>query len=271
MIPEYKRKRKEKIKIRDTKNRLKLKEKMRNDPEYEKEIKEKIKIRNAKNRLKVKEKMKNDPEYKKKIKEQIRLRRAKITQKRIEDNKNKMISSLEKDEKWENIKTKEYSSYYITSHGKVYNKEFVRVFGCINAGYLYVCLTGRDGKSICKNVHRLVCITFNGEPPSEDKNIVDHIDRNKINNKKDNLRWVNVSENAKNRSAICLTEEAKAIQHAYMNLKKDDEEFKVIENSPYGNYTNYSVSNYGRIKNNETEILLKPNLHWSGYLRIGLK
>lgn len=44
-------------------------------------------------------------------------------------------------------------------------------------------------------VHRLVCMTFHGEQPS-DKSIVNHIDGNKLNNRADNLEWSTHSENA---------------------------------------------------------------------------
>jgi hypothetical protein len=34
----------------------------------------------------------------------------------------------------------------------------------------------------------------------DDKNVVDHIDRNKINNRVSNLRYVSISDNLKNKS-----------------------------------------------------------------------
>ena len=43
----------------------------------------------------------------------------------------------------------------------------------------------------------------------------------------------------------------KEIINKYLSLDKKDEIFKIILNSNYGNYKNYSVSNYGRIKNNK--------------------
>lgn len=47
-------------------------------------------------------------------------------------------------------------------------------------------------------VHRLVCEAFHGEQP-KDKPEVDHIDRDFLNNRADNLRWVDRFENMANR------------------------------------------------------------------------
>ncbi len=46
------------------------------------------------------------------------------------------------------------------------------------------------------SVHQLVCITFNGPPPSDDKVYdVNHKDGNKLNNHYSNLEWLSHSEN----------------------------------------------------------------------------
>ena len=48
-----------------------------------------------------------------------------------------------------------------------------------------------------ERVHRIVCTAFHGEPHG-DRNIVDHIDTNRQNNRPDNLRWVSKLENVLN-------------------------------------------------------------------------
>lgn len=58
----------------------------------------------------------------------------------------------------------------------------------VNTGYLMI---GAE------RVHRIVCTAFHGEPEG-DKNIVDHIDTNRQNNRPDNLRWVTKLDNAIN-------------------------------------------------------------------------
>lgn len=46
-----------------------------------------------------------------------------------------------------------------------------------------------------KSIHRIVAVAFHGKPPTKERNIVDHIDINKQNNRPENLRWVTRLEN----------------------------------------------------------------------------
>ena len=54
-----------------------------------------------------------------------------------------------------------------------------------NTGYM---LIGQE------RVHRIVCTAYHGEPVG-DRNVVDHIDTNRCNNRQENLRWVTKLEN----------------------------------------------------------------------------
>lgn len=63
-------------------------------------------------------------------------------------------------------------------------------------GYLKVTLC-KDGTKKYVFIHRLVAQMFIPNP--ENKLTVDHIDRNKLNNNVNNLRWATYSEQIKNR------------------------------------------------------------------------
>lgn len=60
-------------------------------------------------------------------------------------------------------------------------------------GYLIVGLNGNDRKRKNHYIHRLVADAF--IPNNENKEQVNHIDRNRANNRADNLEWVTRSEN----------------------------------------------------------------------------
>ena len=90
--------------------------------------------------------------------------------------------------------------YYVRDNGAVYRRclddgvmragdeEWTIGKPNSQSGYLYI---GREA------VHRIVCTAFHGEPEG-DKNVADHIDTNKWNNRPENLRWVTKMENITN-------------------------------------------------------------------------
>ena len=66
-------------------------------------------------------------------------------------------------------------------------------------GYLYVPLWNGKKKNI--TIHRLLGIQFLNNPNNYKQ--IDHIDRNKLNNCLDNLRWCDNQQNASNRGIRC--------------------------------------------------------------------
>ena len=98
------------------------------------------------------------------------------------------------------IPIKDFETYAINKKGEVLDlrsKKLMKLYPNINGGgYLQLQLINEKGY-LSQRVHRLVAETF--IPLIEEKNEVDHIDRNVLNNNVDNLRWVNRLEQCENK------------------------------------------------------------------------
>lgn len=97
-------------------------------------------------------------------------------------------------EQWKPITN--YENYEISSHGRIrnYRKRILKP-GVNSHGYCTVRLSNNN-KSQTISVHRLVGLAYIENP--NNLPIIDHIDRDKTNNKIENLRWVSVAENFRN-------------------------------------------------------------------------
>ena len=92
-----------------------------------------------------------------------------------------------------------FPKYKIYENGEIYNGKRFFKFGETTTGYLMLGVT-RNGERKDFRVHRLVCFAFH---PIEGLNEfedyahleVNHKDKNKLNNNKNNLEWVTRSEN----------------------------------------------------------------------------
>jgi len=91
------------------------------------------------------------------------------------------------------------NNYFISDKGEVKNiktGKLRKITREKNEGYLK-CKIGYKGKRKFIPIHRYLALNF---IPNPDKlPVVDHIDRNKINNELSNLRWASLSLNALNR------------------------------------------------------------------------
>lgn len=89
--------------------------------------------------------------------------------------------------------------YKISNLGRVmtlHRKNYQKILSpAIGKGYLQVCLRNKKLKKTV-TIHRLVALAF--IPNNDNKEQVDHIDGNKLNNNVENLRWSTAFENTHN-------------------------------------------------------------------------
>jgi len=95
-----------------------------------------------------------------------------------------------------------YPNYLIYLSGKVWSKKTKRYLkhGYDGRGYYQVSLC-KNGIAKSHHIHRLLAEHFIENP--ENKEQVDHLDRNRKNNKINNLRWVTRCENQQNKNIQC--------------------------------------------------------------------
>lgn len=89
---------------------------------------------------------------------------------------------------------KDYENYSVSNLGNVRNNKTNKLMKLTErGGYIGINLIRNDGFRNSHKVHRLVALAFIPNP--ENKSDVNHIDRNKTNNKVSNLNWMTRAEN----------------------------------------------------------------------------
>tara|TARA_R110000782_G_C14493398_1_gene377630 strand:- start:38 stop:499 length:462 start_codon:yes stop_codon:yes gene_type:complete len=93
-----------------------------------------------------------------------------------------------------------FNNYLIYPDGRVQNKKTKRYLKQSGDGGGYLQLRiGKDKIKHTFKIHRLVALYYIPNP--DNKRCVDHINRNRSDNRIENLRWVTDEENSQNRGA----------------------------------------------------------------------
>jgi hypothetical protein len=89
-----------------------------------------------------------------------------------------------------------FPGYLATAAGQIIGKRHhLPMRASLDAdGYLQLTLR-LDGKTVCRRVHQLIALAF--LPPAGPGDTVDHIDRDKSNNRASNLRWMQRAANSR--------------------------------------------------------------------------
>lgn len=88
-----------------------------------------------------------------------------------------------------------FPRYQISERGDVIGARGFLMRGCVNSrGYRYISLIDDAGKHRMIGVHRLVCLTFHGDPPTP-KHYAAHKNDIKLDNDRFNIYWATPSQN----------------------------------------------------------------------------
>ena len=99
------------------------------------------------------------------------------------------------------MEIQDYPDYLIYDDGRVYNKKYKRFLKPLkNTGGYYHVQLWKNNKQKTIKIHRLVGLHY--LPKVEGKDIIDHINGDKLNNHVNNLRWVTQQENCNNYKSI---------------------------------------------------------------------
>lgn len=153
----------------------------------------------------------------------------------------------------------EETSYRIYDSGRVMNEKTGHYYkGTIRNGYRWFDLNWQ-GKRISKSQHRLIAEYFIDNPNGRE--YVHHINNNRLDNRIENLAWVTAAENNLEKNKLKSVKD----HGDYLEYDLSKEQWRTLRDSIY------MVSNLGRVKNSQTEKILKGKITDSGYREYCLK
>lgn len=154
-------------------------------------------------------------------------------------------------EKWKTLT--DYSDYEVSDKGNIRNIHTKQLMKTRDSnGYRVVSIKGNN----CLLVHRLVAIEF--LPNIYNKPSVDHIDRNRANNRVENLQWATVKEQCKNREQYKYTTVIPDVKIWRININDENDKqlFDGIEN-----VIDYVIENKLTTTNNRKYIMTNLRLY----------
>lgn len=156
---------------------------------------------------------------------------------------------------------KNYENYVIYDNGDVVNEQANRFLrGRIKLNGYKVYTLSKNNIKQDFYAHRLVAEYFIPNP--DNLPVVNHKDGNKLNNDVSNLEWVSYSQNTEHaHQNNLIKKERKA---AYYEKDLDNEIWKGVLDFP-----NYQISSLGRIRNINSNRILRPSLT-CGYYKVRL-
>jgi uncharacterized membrane protein len=151
-----------------------------------------------------------------------------------------------------------FENYEVSNFGNVRrkcNNGTYKIINCsvLNTGYKYFQII-REGKRINKMVHQLVAQEFIGYRP--ENMVIDHIDRNKLNNNVSNLRYITQKENMTNTdrfvSELPIETENRNLKVCKLYRENNKEKIKEIKKKYYENNKQIILE---KQRNNKVDII----------------